>query len=210
MRTAGKSTTGQWSLKILGLALLLWIGLFLFADGRQVQAVVDFESRGCSQACQAAIEAPMRDTDRAFDEWTAGIRSELAGAAPVSGSVRHFDAALRNGLWRFSVERLYAARALVRLCILRIEMLAASLGLLVLFIVAVAVDAAVMRRIAHETFETSRPAVSLTSGMGFLAALACGSALSVMPFAGAGLLGLTVMAAGCVGLHAWVRYFHRL
>lgn len=210
MKTAAKITTGQWSLKILGLALLLWIGIFLFADGRQVQAVVDFESRGCSQSCRAAIETPMRDTDRAFDEWTAGIRSELAGAAPVSGSVRHFDAALRNGLWRFSVERLYAARALVRLCILRIEMLAASLGLLVLFIVAVAADAAVMRRIAHETFETSRPAVSLTSGMGFLAALAFGSALSLMPFAGAGLLGLTVMAAGCVGLHAWVRYFHRL
>ena len=193
----------------LFLIIALWLAVFCFASGSTVQAVFEHESAACEASCRAHIAPKLRLIDGSFDELRNTIYREIV-SLPADESLSELDAAVRNGLWQTALNRLAAIQGLLRLVCLRLEVFKYTFGLILLLAVATVIDALSLRAIAHHTFETSRPAVSFTSAIGFLGALIMGSALVLMPFAGAAVVGLSVIAVGCVGLHAWVRYFHRL
>lgn len=194
----------------LFLIIALWLAVFCFASGSTVQAVFEHESTACEASCRAHIAPKLRLIDGSFDELRNTIYREIVSLPAADESLSELDAAVRNGLWQTALNRLAAIQGLLRLVCLRLEVFKYTFGLILLLAVATVIDALSLRAIAHHTFETSRPAVSFTSALGFFGALIVGSALVLMPFAGAAVAGLTVIAVGCVGLHAWVRYFHRL
>lgn len=181
----------------LFLIIALWLAVFCFASGSTVQAVFEHESAACEASCRAYVAPKLRLIDGSFDELRNTIYREIVSLPAADESLSELDAALRNGLWQTALNRLAAIQGLLRLVCLRLEVFKYTFGLILLLAVATVIDALSLRAIAHHTFETSRPAVSFTSAIGFLGALIAGSALVLMPFAGAAVAGLTVIAVVC-------------
>lgn len=117
---------------------------------------------------------------------------------------------IRTCISSFLDNRLAAASLLTSLFCVRITAYAFSLLLILLFLAAASIDAVCERRIAHQTFKTSRPAVSLLSAASFFTAFCLGLVLLIVPVTGAATAGTTVLAASALGLYCWIRYFHIL
>lgn len=198
--------------RLLALVLLCWSAGLAVVPNAALEAVILTESRDCSTACRASLA----DNYRGLDVFFAGLDRTLAARqleAEVemdAGGLAAAAGKVRGWIYQILSQRLAAANNLLRLMLLRLALLSRLLFLTLLLAAAVAVDAAILRTLAHRGFESSRPAVSFTAALGFFAAVIAGFLLSLLPVAGAAAAGLALTALGCIGLHAWVRYFHRL
>lgn len=194
--------------RLLMLAIFLSL-VALFSPPDVVRDTLESEILDCPHRCQAA-HPQIDDLHREFD----GLRLELARASatesPMPETLAETEMSLRLQAGAFINNRLAAVEALAALFCVRLAMLADSLRLLVLLTASTVIDALCLRRIAHQSFETSRPAVSFLSAVGFLTGLCAGAALLTVPITGAGILGIVVLSLSTLGLHCWIRYFHIL
>ena len=193
---------------LMTLALVLTAVLF-FSPPEHIRGVLAEELASCPQNCRGAA-APAAVVHAFFEKRRRTLANALCEepvpSDPLGRAERHAQAAFAG----FVQQRLKAAEGLVVLFCVRLRMLAACFALLGLFLTSTLVDAALCRRIAHQSFEASRPAVSFLSAAGFFTAVCLSAGLFVLPISGAGLACAWVLACSALGLHGWVRYFHRL
>lgn len=194
----------------LTLIFVFWSVTLLLTPAHTIQTVFQTEAAGCLQVCSDKIEGPLQKANDWFSKLKGTVRFSLQATPLAPAGLSDIDANVRNTLWRFLSERLHAAQNLLALLLLRMALFENTLLLLLLFEGAVIVDALTLRTIAHHTFETSRPAVSFLSAKSFFAAVGIGFALMFVPVVHAAFAGLLILTVGSLGLHFWVRYFHRL
>ena len=192
------------------LTFVLWLAVFCFASGSSVESVFEKESVACQAHCRAQLENRLKSINGWFDALRRKVHSAIVSIPTTDETFALIEAEIRNGVQTTVFNRLHAVQELICLVGLRLEVFKCVFGLIALLAVATVIDAASLRSIAHHTFNASRPAVSFTSALGFLGALTLGAALVLMPFTGAAVAGLSVIAVGCMGLHTWIRYFHKL
>lgn len=193
---------------LLLLAVLLTLVL-LASPPAQIEAVLRAETQACPAQCRAAVPT-LQALGGRFQAWRTDLAAALSSDTGFSEDYAAWQARARRGMWSIASERLACLEGLVRLLVIRLYALASSLAILLVFIAAVVLDAAVARRIAHQDFEAARPAVSFVSALGVVACIGLGAALMTVPVAGAGTAGFVVLSVGALGLHGWVRYFHML
>lgn len=192
------------------LTLAIFISLVvLFSPPAIVHNTLVSEILDCPHRCQDA-----RTQIDGLHNWFESLRLELARASaadsPMPETLAETEMSMRLRAGAFVDNRLAAVEGLAALFCVRLSMFADSLWLLILLTVSTIIDALCQRRIAHQGFETSRPAVSFLSAAGFLTILCAGAALLTLPLPGAGIFGIVVLALSTFGLHCWIRYFHIL
>lgn len=196
---------------LLALGALLALAALL-TPASSVRGVFLNEIAACAAACRSASErdiALVRARFAGFAQRAAlleasprlEVLAEASAADPLAGLGRKLRQALH--------ERLLTAQALAELAVMRWHRLKFVLLLLAFWTFAVVVDAFAQRAIAHQNFEAPRPAVSFAGALFFAGLLAAGASLACAPISGAAGAGIFCATFGTLGLHAWVRYFHR-